>query len=45
MQSNMPSPILLPSGGTDWGKIVMIIGVLATLYVIGREMGRKGSAS
>lgn len=42
MGSRMQTAIALPGGGTDWGKIVMIIGVVVTLYVIGREMGRKG---
>lgn len=36
------SLLSLPGGSPDWGKIVMIIGVVVTLYVIGREMGRKG---
>lgn len=42
MADNMPT-LTLPSGGTDWGKIIIIVGVVVTLYVIGREMGRKGS--
>ncbi len=42
MGSRVSSAVLLPGGGPDWGKLVMIIGVVVTLYVIGREMGRKG---
>lgn len=42
MGSRMSSAMLLPSGQPDWGKWVIIAGVLVTLYLIGREMGRKG---
>jgi len=45
MQSRMSTAMLLPDGGHDWGKWVIIAGVLVTLYIIGREMGRKGKPS
>lgn len=43
MQSRMSNAMILPSGEADWGKWVIVAGVLITLYLIGREMGRKGS--
>ena len=41
-QSRMAATMALPDGQTDWGKWIIVIGVIVTLYVIGREMGRKG---
>lgn len=45
MQSRMSTAMLLPDGKPDYGKWVILAGVLVTLYLIGREMGRKGSPS
>lgn len=46
MQANMSRAMLLPDGQPDWGKWLLVLGVIVAVTIIGRELfGQKGSAS